>query len=491
MVKFINGILNSRWHFIWLILFFILHGYAGYIGLLSFTDLLILFAEYCLLAAIIYFISKRFFKEALNAAVYTSLFMLVFLFFEDLRIFTAKWKWIAPVSALKFFFPLSVMVLVAGFFFFKRISITLKKITNFLNIIFLVYLFIDGAGIMFKLISSDIKKNKENIAVSSGTRVKPPVYFILLDEYLGSKGLKEYFNYDNSWFENKLMQNGFSVITNTKSNYHYTVFSMASILNMDYIKDMGEQTVYNQYGYYKATLGIRQNEVCKIFEKQGYEIVNYSDFDIEAHPAGQGYHLLPSGRALISNRTMYYQVKKNLPYFLARYAKFTGMVNDLAERSIEINEQRLNKTLEAAKPVLQKPSFTYLHLNMPHVPYAFDSSGNNVLQQWVGKLTQKQKDEMYLQYLIYTNKKIAGFIDSLQAKTNHKAVIILMSDHGYREALHKTLALSHENFFAIYQPQPNGAFQKDSITSVNTFRILLSNLFNENLPLVKDSLVLK
>ncbi|MBI1781329.1 MAG: sulfatase-like hydrolase/transferase, partial [Sphingobacteriales bacterium] len=331
----------------------------------------------------------------------------------------------------------------------------------------------------------------ENATASCDTCAKPSVYFILLDEYFGSKGLKEYFNYDNSCFENKLKQNGFTIITNTKSNYHYTVFSMASILSMDYIKDMGEQTVYNQYGYYKATLGIRQNEVCKIFEKQGYDIVNYSDFDMEGHPAGQGYHLLPSGQALISNRTMYYQVKKNLPYFLARYAKFTGMANELAERYIEINEQRLNKTLEEAKPNTQKPSFTYLHLNMPHVPYAYDSSGNKVLAKWFGNLTLKQKDEMYLQYLIYTNKKIAGFIDSLQTKTDHKAIIILLSDHGYREALNKTLALAHENFFAVYEPQSKGAFQKDSITSVNTFRILLNDLFKENLPLVKDSLVLK
>ncbi|MBI1783140.1 MAG: hypothetical protein HYR66_17510, partial [Sphingobacteriales bacterium] len=150
-MKFIKGIINSRWHFIWLILFFILHGYAGYIGLLSFTDLLVLFVEYCVLAAVIYLLSKRFFKEALNAAVYTSLFMLVFLFFEDLRIFTAKWKWIAPVSALKFYFPLSFTILIIGFFVFKRISTPLKRLTVFLNIIFLVYLLIDVVDISSKL----------------------------------------------------------------------------------------------------------------------------------------------------------------------------------------------------------------------------------------------------------------------------------------------------------------------------------------------------
>jgi hypothetical protein len=490
-VNFIKQLINSSWHVVWLILFFILHGYAGYIGLLSITDLLILFTEYCLLAAFVYVLSKRFFKESTNAAIYTTLFMLVFLFFEDLRIFTAKWKWIAPLSALKFYFPLSLVILLIGFYLFRKLKKPLIRLTVFLNIIFGIYLLMEIVDISNKLLATSAKKDKEENAMICDSCAKPSVYLVVMDEYFGSNGLKEYFNYDNSWFENKLRQNGFSVITNTKSNYHYTVFSMASMLNMDYIKDMGEQTVFNQYGYYKATLGIRENEVCKIFANQGYDIVNYSDFDIDGHPAGQGYHLLPSGQALISNRTMYYQVKKNLPNFLARYAAFTGMANELAERAIVINEQRLSKTLEAATPAPQKPSFTYLHLNMPHMPYAFDSTGNKVLAKWFQNLSHQQKDEMYLQYLVYTNKKMAGFIDSLQTKTQGKAVVILMSDHGYREALNKTLALAHDNFFAVYQPSTPGSFHQNSITAVNTFRYLFNNLFNTRFQPLKDSLVIK
>ncbi|MGE5107064.1 MAG: sulfatase-like hydrolase/transferase, partial [Sphingobacteriales bacterium] len=362
----------------------------------------------------------------------------------------------------------------------------------FLNVIFIIYLSIDIVSVTSKLIASSANKNTAVVASSKlcDTCLKPSVYFILMDEYFGSIGLKDYFNYNNSGFENQLRQKGFTVITNSRSNYHFTIYSMSSILNMDYINDLGEQTVYNQYGYYKAMLGIRQNEVCRIFEDKGYEIVNYSDFDIERHPAGLGYNLLPSQRSLISNRNMYYQVKKNLPYFLAHDAKIARFANDLDSRNIWINELRLSKTLKDAIQMKQ-PVFSYLHLNMPHVPYAYDSSGNNVLNKWYGNLSQQQRDSMYLQYLVYTNKRIISFVDSLQRVTNNKSVIILASDHGYRNAYVKKFVLAYQNFFAIYEPVAHKSFQRDSITSVNTFRLLFNDLFNKQYPLLKDSLVIK
>ncbi|MGE5108120.1 MAG: hypothetical protein ACM3H8_11280, partial [Sphingobacteriales bacterium] len=117
----IKRILHSNGHFIWLILFFILHGYSGYIGLVSFTDLFILFVQYLLLAGIIFFLCNKSFRNRQHAAVYTSLFMLVFLFFEDIRIFIGGWKLIAPLSALRFYFPFSFLVLITGWLVFGKI----------------------------------------------------------------------------------------------------------------------------------------------------------------------------------------------------------------------------------------------------------------------------------------------------------------------------------------------------------------------------------
>lgn len=492
-MNFIKGILKSKGHFVWVVLFFVLNGYAGFIGYIPFTDIIILFFQYLLLAVIVYFVCSKFFKDKNNAAVYASLFMILFLFFEDLRIFLARWKWIAPISALKFYFPLVFVILAAGFFFFKRIRKPLARVSMLLNAAAITGVFIYAVIVSGKIISLSNKKNSIAAKNSCDTCAKPSVYFIVLDEYFGSKGLKEFFNYDNSWFENKLAEKGFAVISNSNSNYHFTVFSMCSILNMDYLNDIGEQSVYNQYGYYKSILGIRQNEVCKIFEQQGYDIVNYSDADINGHPAGLGYELLFPKKALLTNRTLYYQFRRNLPYFFARYGNSKKLTEQLNQRAIWANEERMKATLDEAGKQHDKPLFNYLHLNMPHVPYVYDSTGKNVMYKWYTNLSQDEKDDMYLSYLVYVNKRMTSFIDSLQKATNNKAVIILMSDHGYRDVLHVThqMKLAHSNLFAAYNPYGKGGFVRDSITSVNTFRILFNDIFKTSYPMVKDSLVIK
>ena len=484
----LKRILHSNIHFLWLILFFILHGYSGYIGLISVTDLLILFVQYLVLSSAVLFLTGKLFHDFKKAAVYTTLFMLVFLFFEDIRIFISKWRLTVLLSAFRYCFPLCLLLLFTGLIVLRKIKFRLTRLTFFLNSIFIIYTFIDIVIISRDLLHS---KNTANIVhiKTCDTCAKPPVYFIVLDEYFGSKGLRDYFNYDNSAFENHLRQKGFNIITNSHSNYRFTVYSMASILNMDYINEPGEHTVYNQQGFYKAMLGIKNNAVCKTFVEQGYEIINYSDFDIKKHPPGLSYNILPSQRSLISNRTMYYQAEKYLPFFVIRYTNFTGIANSLTKRFTQVNNLRLNKTIEDALKNVKKPTFTYLHLNMPHTPYAYDSAGNNVLYKSFHNLSQPQLDSMYLSYLIYVNKRMVPFIDSLQKVTVNNAVIILLSDHGYRDAYVKNSKLAHQNLFAVYEPGNESGFQRDSITSVNTFRILFNDLFNQHFPLLKDSLV--
>ncbi|HET9056637.1 MAG TPA: sulfatase-like hydrolase/transferase [Chitinophagaceae bacterium] len=493
-MKLIKKVGQSNWHFVWLVLFFVFHGYSGYIGLVSFTDLLVLLFTYLFLSVVVFLLCRWLIGNRQKAAIYTSLFMLIFLFFEDIRVFVGSWRWIASLSALKIYFPISILVLTMSLIFFKKTKLQFNRLTIFLNLILIIYIIIDAGVIMTRLIGNVNNRGITKKAQTGicDTCIKPSVYFVLMDEYWGTKALKNYFNYDNSRFEAQLRQKGFNIIDNSYSNYGLTVFSMASILNMDYLKNIGEQSVFNQYGYYNALLGIKANRVCKNFEQHGYQIINYSDFDIDNHPAGISYNLLPSKGSLISNRTMYYQLKKHIPSIFARYIKFQAFVISLGERKLTLIEQRLSKTIDDASRYKQKASFTYLHLNMPHNPFAYDSTGINVLNKWYDSPSLTQKDSMYLQYLVYTNKRVFSFIDTLQKVTQNKSVIILMSDHGYRRvASAKDTTLDYQNFFAIYAPLTLNSFHRDSISGVNVFRLLFNDLFHQNYPLLKDSLVTK
>src|ERR1044072_1951722 len=64
---------------------------------------------------------------------------------------------------------------------------------------------------------------------------RPDIFFIVLDEYSGNTALNQLFHFDNSDFKKQLEQRGFYVAKESLSNYNYTPFSVASILNMKYL----------------------------------------------------------------------------------------------------------------------------------------------------------------------------------------------------------------------------------------------------------------
>ncbi len=78
---------------------------------------------------------------------------------------------------------------------------------------------------------------------------------------------------------------------------------------------------------------------------------------------------------------------------------------------------------------------------------------------------------MFMQYEVYTNKVISTFITRLQNATVSKAVVLLMSDHGYQEATGKNEKLPFYNLNAIYLPQKNYEAWYNGISNVNQFRV--------------------
>jgi phosphoglycerol transferase MdoB-like AlkP superfamily enzyme len=99
----------------------------------------------------------------------------------------------------------------------------------------------------------------------------------------------------------------------------------------------------------------------------------------------------------------------------------------------------------------------------------------------------KEQDGDYLQFLVYTNQRMSAFISGLKKNTGNNAVILLMSDHGFRFQ-DQVKPLSFLNFNAIYLPGKEYAGWYDGMTNVNQFRVLFNTLFHQQLPMLKDSI---
>ncbi|MGB8194530.1 MAG: sulfatase-like hydrolase/transferase [Chitinophagaceae bacterium] len=476
-----------------LIIFFITHGYAEHVKLIPFGSLFLLLSALLVIGFLLYRLCRWLIKDRQKAALFLSFFLLIFLFFGAFQDFFGRFHFTSALAQLRVFVPVSVAVILLGFILLKTTKRNLSRLRVFLNALLTLSIMIDLAVISVALLRSPEKRNitLQGLRVCD-TCARPTIYFILLDEYSGSHALKDFFNYDNSPFEQFLAGQGFKVNQQTTSNYLLTVFSLASTLNMDYIQDLGPASINNHYGYRKAVNSIGDNNVVRFLQQQGYRINNYSYFRLpDAAPEFKADYL-PGETDLITHKTMYSRVASNISRVLI--TKFgTRSLQERADNYyIHNNEAMMQGVLDLAGSDARKTSFTYVHLMMPHDPIAFDSLGNRITPFWARpRYPLKERDDAYLQYLVYTNNRMRNFIKALKEKTKGEAIIMLMSDHGYRRIpLNK--ALRWQTLNAIYLPQQ---YQKqsekwyDGMSNVNQFRVLFNAAFDQELPVLRDSLV--
>ena len=102
---------------------------------------------------------------------------------------------------------------------------------------------------------------------------------------------------------------------------------------------------------------------------------------------------------------------------------------------------------------------------------------------------KKARTWNYLSYLQYCNTKLIQLVDHILSNTSRPPVILLMSDHGFREFAHDSVNHKYHfmNLNAMYLPQKQYRNFYKGVSTVNLFRILLNAQFGQNLPLLKDS----
>jgi hypothetical protein len=124
---------------------------------------------------------------------------------------------------------------------------------------------------------------------------------------------------------------------------------------------------------------------------------------------------------------------------------------------------------------------------MPHYAYYFDSLGN---KRPSIELTDdfKVNKQAYIQYLVYANKKLLQLVDFIKANSSKPPVIILMSDHGFRQYPH-TVDGNYQfmNLNTVFFPDSNYSGFYPGMTNVNNFRVILNSQFGQKLTMLPDS----
>lgn len=492
MVKY-AGFLNKAGHifiFLGLNVFFVLHATNNFSEILQLKVVVNTLLGLCVLSVVYWLISLLILRNKKKASLFTTASFFSLLFYNGVQFLAQLLSSTGLLISDRILLGLIILIMFLLVFFSRAPSgkfLLFLKATLSILITYEMFFLIYNIATPNKSIDTVVNIQKKNEVL----RRLPSVYLLVLDEYAGGETLVEKFNYPNSNFYNHLDSIGFKVLNNTHSNYQYTALSMASMLNCSFLHTKEGTPTYSPVNFRVAISAVYNSRVVETFRRMGYSINNYSPFSIRGLPSRYSNRFLHTDYWLILYSTFFDRIIEMAPYFIARKTGDTRMLERLFERQLNLTGHITSEVLENSRNRKTNPSFSYIHLMMPHAPYAADSTGKINIPFLILKSADKtQRMNAYLQYLVYTNNLIKDFVNELNANTSGESVIILLSDHGLRDqSVVSDTASKFNNLNAVYLPKDFFGSWYNGMTNVNQFRILFSALTKQEVPLLKDSLV--
>jgi hypothetical protein len=321
----------------------------------------------------------------------------------------------------------------------------------------------------------------ESFLVTAPAANKPDIYYIVIDSYAGGRTLQEALNYDNREFTGFLRKRGFRIAQESRSNYSSTFLSLASSLNMEYINYLTEVIGAANEPYILQDM-IRNNKLIKILKGKGYRVLHFGMW-------------MRSG-----------EEERKLGFDMRRSKYFSAFSLGLMEETIlkifydyyfaSVIKNVTYDTLEAVArvPRLNGPSFTFAYFYGLHVPFVFGPEGQEI-DPYTAVENAKHREnfnKLYLDQLRFYNSRISQLIDDILLRSRIPPIIVLQSDHGEQffecsqQDFIPCIQQRMRNFNAYYLPDNGAALLYDSITPVNSFRLILKRYFNAQVDLLED-----
>jgi hypothetical protein len=326
----------------------------------------------------------------------------------------------------------------------------------------------------------------------------PDIYLFVLDGYGRADVLRDIYNFDNSEFLDWLQAHGFRVAGQARSNYTQTSLSVASMLNMSYLDDLDPPLPTGSFDRTAMARLVRWSAVRRFLEGQGYAIVG-----------------LPSGYRLteLDNADYFQREPLRGATTLERLALETSGLVLLQEAARLTGRPPLLPGYRAHRERLQfvagelerlaempGPKFVFTHLLIPHPPFVFDATGAPVDQRYPFTLldgdafpgTPEEYLQGYRDQVTYVNGLMRELIEAILGNALRPPVIILHGDHGpgsrldWQSAERTDLRERSSILSAYYLPGAPTQAVYDTITPVNSFRLVLDWYFDTELGLLPD-----
>jgi len=321
--------------------------------------------------------------------------------------------------------------------------------------------------------NSKSMESRETTTTDSGNAsTLRDIYYIILDGYASSHSLKEIYNFDNGEFGDYLTGKGFYIASESRSNYVLTFLSLASSLNMEYVNYLTDMVGLESKDRTVPYQMIKDSRVMNFLKSKGYKFIHFSS----------GWGATDSNkyadlnvRCSRGNEFMMMLIQTTMLYPFENY-----LIEDDARVRVLCTFSKL-----AEMHRIEGPKFVFAHIISPHPPYLFGANGEPIPE---AKLKMSGhvwgQKENYLKQLIFVSKKVERLVDEILSRSEVPPIIILQADHGTASTFthpdsggweHPTENMLRERtriFEAYYLPPDGNNMLYDSVTPVNTFRLI-------------------
>ncbi len=322
------------------------------------------------------------------------------------------------------------------------------------------------------------------VGARSGAAPLPDIYYVVLDGFGSPAVLERVFEHDASPFVAALEAHGFVLPEPSRANYPRTVHALASALNFAYLSPAAGRLADVPHGLGPLVHGIRQNKLMRWLAGVGYTTYSFE-----------------SGYAASELRDAdHYLARGVLGGAFARevfaWTAAPDLLRALGGGPYAEHRARITYVLETLPRLagLPGPKFVFAHLLAPHPPFVFDAQGDAVANTHAFELydgnhylTRASRDDYvrgYRAQVAFMSGAIEGVVAGILAASSEPPIIVLQGDHGpglgfHHEDLARTdldERLSILNALLVPDAALRAEIQR-GITPVNTFRVILADLF--------------
>jgi hypothetical protein len=485
---------------------------------LSATDVIWTVILVALIVLAFWWLVNLWVKDIQKSALITFIFMGLFFTFRNIILVVGGsflklgWiddplRWFYSETNTYIWLSLWLLIFVVGVYLILKSNRFLNTISQFLNIFSFVLVVLIGIGLLqsspvHSLFTQDnenqdvfvgdwLEEQEQSIQISTpgSPEILPDIYYIILDGYARQDILEDIYRYDNREFTAALVEKGFFVASESRSNYNRTLYSLSSSLNMVLLDSFASE-LSNALSYSPLINLIQSSLVFKKFDELGYHTVSYQSGYPYTEIKTTDEYVIASGQ------------KINL--FQNEVLNLTPLSLILLDYQYNIHRARIENAFDTipAFSIDGQPTLVFAHIINPHPPFVFDADGNPKRPgRWYTIFDADtffeygSQDEYILGYtdqVTFVNRQVLEMVDEILARSEIPPIIILQADHG------PGLMFEFENLENSYLPErmsilntyyfPGQAYENlyTGITPANSFRVVLNQFFGGDLPLLED-----